>query len=229
MSIFVRLLLAGAFATVFVFLSGQIGFGQDDSGVRVAEGNRDSSKLAPPENAVISNTVSFQLSDWKAMHFHDAQEAEKHLKIVEQLGCVAKKSQHGGHIDVRYHCQEWKSIALDNAESAKQWNHWLVSAGFDVYWPQVDAAFSSGTEAVQFRLAETKTLHGDGSLEQNQYLETLKKLGCDVRTIEHNGHSDIRFRAPTWTTIRFADEAAAAQWREWLVANEFELNLEEKK
>lgn len=200
-------------------------FAQDDASVRNDASKGDSSKLASHETTPSKESISFQLRDWKQMHFHDAQEAEKHLKIVEQLGCVAKKSQHGGHIDVRYHCQEWKSVSLESPEAVQQWHDWLVSAGFDVFRPRVDAAFSSGEKAVQFRLVEFKALHGDGTPEQNQFIDTLKKIGCDVRVIDHNGHADIRFRAPTWCTIRVADEAAANQWNEWLTTQGFEAKL----
>jgi hypothetical protein len=89
----------------------------------------------------------------------------------------------------------------------------------------VDAAFSSGEKAVQFRLVEFKSIHGDGSPEQSQFIDTLKKVGCDVRVMDHNGHTDFRFRAPTWCTIRVADEAAAKQWSEWLNAQGFEAKL----
>ncbi len=65
----------------------------------------------------------------------------------------------------------------------------------------------------------------DGSPEQVQFIETLKKVGCDVRVMEHGGHSDIRFRAPTWCTIHVADEAAANQWKEWIETQGFEANL----
>ncbi len=215
----------GLFVAAIVVVGVHTCFAQDEAGVKNGGDNLASSKLASHETKPAAELVSFQLRDWKQMHFDDPQQADKHLKTVEQLGCVAKKSQHGGHTDVRYHCQEWKSITLDNAESAKQWNDWLVSAGFDVFRPRVDAAFSSGEKAVQFRLVEFKALHGDGTPEQNQFIDTLKKIGCDVRVIDHNGHADIRFRAPTWCTIRVADEAAANQWNEWLTTQGFEAKL----
>jgi hypothetical protein len=217
---------ARLFATVIIVVGVQSSFGQENSSLRVAEGDRGSSNAVSPEVATVGQTVSYQLRDWKPMHFHDAQEAERYLRTVEQLGCVAKKTQHGGHIDVQYHCQEWKSISLDNPEAAQQWRDWLVTAGFDVFWPRVDATFSNGPEAVQFRQLEYKTIHGDGSAEQSQFVETLKKLGCDVRAIEHNSHADIRYRAPTWTTIRFADQTEAKKWREWLVTQGFETKSE---
>lgn len=213
-----------AFAVVLA-AGAQACFAQDTTGTKNEMDNRSSSKLASHEKSPAGEAISFQLRDWKQMHFHNAQEAEKHLKTVEQLGCVAKKDQHGDHIDVRYHCLEWKSITLETQDAAKQWHDWLVSAGFDVFRPNVDPTFATGAESVQFRLTEFKAVHGDGSAEQQQFVDTLKKVGCDVRVTDHNGHSDIRFRAPTWCTIRVADEAAANQWREWLTSQGFEAKL----
>jgi hypothetical protein len=200
----------------------------DQSSVNADE-NPGSAKLASHEPENSKQTISFQLRDWKAMHFHTPEDAQKHLETVEQLGCVAKQSQHGGHIDVRYHCQEWKSISVEKAETAQQWQAWLEWAGFDVFRMQRDPSFSQGSEGVEFRLADWKTIHGNGSPEQNQFTETLKKIGCDVRITEHNGHSDIRFRAPIWCEIRIADPAAANQWQEWFKAQGFETRLVSKQ
>lgn len=215
----------GLVAAAIVLVGAQVCFAQDGLGVGKDSISRGSSKLASHEKTPVGVSISYQLLDWKQMHFHDAQQAEKHLKSVEQLGCVAKKSQHGGHIDVRYHCQEWRSITLANAEDAKQWYDWLQSAGFDVFRPEADPSFSKGTDAVQFKLADYKSVHGDGSPEQSQFVDTLKKIGCDVRELEHNGHSDIRYRAPTWCTIRVADASAANDWLEWLTSQGFDARL----
>jgi hypothetical protein len=93
----------------------------------------------------------------------------------------------------------------------------------------MDPSFSQGAEGIDFRLADWKTIHGDGSPAQTQFIDTLKKLGCDVRIVEHEGHSDIRFRAPIWCVIRVADQAAANQWMEWFKAQGFESRLVTKK
>lgn len=198
------------------------GFTQDGTSPVRSEENQGAAKLASLERTTSKATVSFQLRDWKAMHFHDSAQAQKHLEAVQKLGCVAKQSQHGGHIDVRYHCQEWKSISVDNPDIAKQWQDWLLSAGFDVFRPQTDPSFSQGAEGIEFRLADWKSFHGDDSAEQARFIDTLKKVGCDVRVNEHDGHSDIRFRAPIWCVIRIADQAAANQWMEWFKAQGFE-------
>ncbi len=197
------------------------GFAQDETKRTKAEENQGSAKLASLDRTAAKQTISYQLLDWKGMHFHDSAQAQKHLEIVKKLGCVAKSGQHSGHIDVKYHCQEWKSISLDNAESAHQWQTWLQSAGFDVFRQQIDPSFSQGAEGIEFRLSDWKTIHGDGSAEQAKFIDTLKKVGCDVRVVEHGDHSDIRFRAPTWCEIRIADQAAANQWTEWFKSQGF--------
>jgi hypothetical protein len=204
------------------------GFAQDETDRTKAEKNQGSATLASLERTAAKHTIAYQLRDWKGMHFHDAALAQKHLDTVKQLGCVAKSGQHSGHIDVKYHCQEWKSISVDGADKAQQWQTWLVSAGFDVFCQQVDPSFSQGAEGIEFRLADWKTIHGDGSPEQTQFIDTLRKMGCDVRVVEHNGHSDVRFRAPIWCVIRVADQAAANQWMDWFKAQSFEARLATK-
>jgi hypothetical protein len=62
---------------------------------------------------------------------------------------------------------------------------------------------------------------------EKQFVETLKKLGVEVRIDQHDGHSDIAFRAPTWRDVHLADHAAADQLMGWLKQQGFETQHEE--
>ncbi len=171
-------------------------------------------------------TLAFRLADWKQFHFDDPAKAQQHLETVNKLGCEAKQDSHSGHIDVTYRCTEWKTIDVANHDLAHQWQGWLEAAGFDVSHGHVDAKFVQGTEAVKFRMVEWKSLHGNGTPDEQKFIDTLKGVGCDVRVAEHDGHSDIRFRAPIWCDILVADHATANQWMEWFKANGFETRHE---
>jgi hypothetical protein len=184
-------------------------------------------KASPVSHEHSKETLAFRLADWKQLHFDDSTKAQQHVETVTKLGCEVKQGNHAGHIDVGYRCAEWKSIELENHDLAQQWQGWLEAAGFDVSHGHLDNGFSEGPEVVKFRLTEWKSLHGEGTPGEQTFIDTLKKVGCDVRVAEHKGHSDIRFRAPMWRDIHVADHAAANQWTEWFKANGFETSHEQ--
>jgi len=80
-----------------------------------------------------------------------------------------------------------------------------------------------GGESLAFVLPEWKTMHFDDATKAGQHLETVKKMGCEVK---QGNHSDIRFRAPTWRDIHVADHASADQWKKWLKQTGFEARHE---
>jgi hypothetical protein len=170
--------------------------------------------------------IGYQLKDWKESHFDDAKKAEQHFQAVQKLGCEVKKDKHDGHIDVRYRCPEWKQMNVNNHQLADQWQGWLMAAGFDVSHGHTDPAFTSGPEVIEFRLVEWKNIHGNGSPQEAALIATLKKMGCDVKQDQHNGHSDISYRSPVWRDLHFADHKAVEQWESWLKSNGFETKHE---
>ncbi|WP_459555847.1 hypothetical protein [Lacunimicrobium album] len=171
-------------------------------------------------------TLGFQLADWKEAHFDDPAKAEQHFQTLKKLGCEVEKGGHAGHIDVRYRVKEWKTLNVASHDLAHQWEGWLKGAGFDVFHGHKDAAFSQGPEAVEFRLVTWKTIHSNGGNEQAQIVDTLKKVGCEVKVDQHDGHTDIKYRSPVWTDIHLADHPTAEKWMGWLKANGFETQHE---
>lgn len=178
------------------------------------------------EHVHSGETLAFQLSQWKEMHFDDALKASQHLETVRKLGCEVKQGNHAGHIDVSYRCPEWKSLTVKDHALAEQWAGWLKGSGFDVSHCHTDPAFAKGPEAVEFRMVKWKQVHGNGSQQEAQMLEQLKKLGAEVVVENHGNHSDIKFRAPTWRDVHFADHKAADEWMGWLKQNGFETRHE---
>lgn len=171
-------------------------------------------------------TLAFQLPQWKAMHFDDAAKATQHMETVKKLGCEVKQGNHAGHIDVSYRCPEWKTMAVKDHAMADQWSGWLKASGFDVSHSHSDPAFAEGPEAVEFRMVKWKQIHGNGSPQEAQMLDQLKKVGAEVVVENHGNHSDIKFRAPTWRDVHFADHGTADQWMGWLKQNGFETRHE---
>ncbi|MGV3484850.1 MAG: hypothetical protein ACO1RT_10575 [Planctomycetaceae bacterium] len=171
-------------------------------------------------------SLAFQLPQWKVMHFDDAAKATQHLATVKKLGCEVKQGNHAGHIDVSYRCPEWKSLTVKDHAVADQWADWLKASGFDVSHSHTDPAFAAGPETVEFRMLKWKQIHGNGSPQEAQMLDQLKKVGAEVAVESHGNHSDIKFRAPTWRDVHFADHKSADQWMSWLKQNGFETRHE---
>jgi hypothetical protein len=178
------------------------------------------------DHAHSGESLAFQLTDWKSMHFDDANKAAQHAATVKKLGCEVKQDNHAGHIDVTYRSAQWKEMQVKNHNMAEQWENWLSKSGFDVSHSHPDPAYAKGPEAVEFRLVKWKSMHGDGSANEKQFVTTLQQLGCEVRMDKHDGHADIAFRAPTWRDVHVADHGKADQLMGWLNQNGFEVRHE---
>ena len=183
-------------------------------------GHAQADSHAEHDHSHANETLAFNLSKWKEMHFDDAEKATKHFETVKKLGCEVKQANHAGHIDVVYRCPEWKVLAVSDHAMADQWAAWLKNAGFDVSHGHTDVAFATGPEVVELRMVKWKTIHGNGSAEEAETLEQLKKLGVEVIVESHGNHDDIRFRASDLAKHprrrsrdgRTMDEVATSKW-----------------
>jgi hypothetical protein len=75
---------------------------------------------------------------------------------------------------------------------------------------------------VGFRMANWRSIHGDGTKATTDLVSTLQKIGCEVKQDNHGGHVDISFRCPSWKTVSVQNDDQSNQWHQWLVNNEFE-------
>lgn len=75
---------------------------------------------------------------------------------------------------------------------------------------------------VGFRMANWRTIHGDGTQTTTDMVSTLQKIGCEVKQDNHGGHTDISFRCASWKTVSVQNDDQSNQWHQWLVNNEFE-------
>ncbi|MCS7466342.1 hypothetical protein NZK35_06590 [Stieleria sp. ICT_E10.1] len=178
------------------------------------------------DHAHRGETLAFYLPEWKSMHFDDANKAAQHAATVKKLGCEVKQDSHDGHTDVTYRIAQWKEMEVKDHKMAEQWAGWLSKSGFDVSHAHPDPAYAKGPEVVEFRMVKWKRMHGDGSANEKQMIDTLKKVGAEVRVDSHDGHSDIAFRAPTWRDVHVANHKTADQLMGWLKQNGFETRHE---
>ncbi len=167
--------------------------------------------------------VAFALTSWKTMHFDDAKKATQHAETVKKLGCELKQGKHDGHIDVSYRCAQWRTMTVPDHKMAEQWIGWLKASGFDVSHAHTDPSYTTGNEIVEFRLMSWKSVHGKGGTEESQLIERLNKIGCEVVTSQHAGHTDIKYRAPVWRDVHVVDHAKAEELMTWLKQNGFEV------
>ena len=168
--------------------------------------------------------VAYRLADWHEMHFDDPMKAAQHLKAVRDLGCEAKQSNHGGHIDIVYRCPEWRQAPVQSHELAAQWLGWLKASGFDTHHPHVSETFTRGGETIEIRLADWKAVHMEGPMagQSRDFTTALQDLGCEVRQQNHGGHTDLAYRCPIWTTLHMPNHETAETWQTWLRSHGFE-------
>ncbi len=84
-------------------------------------------------------------------------------------------------------------------------------------------------ETIAFRLKETKELHFEDAAKAQQHVQTLKRLGCEVRQSGHAGHIDVIYRCTEWKTTEFTTHELAEQWDEWLKSSGFDVSHPHKK
>lgn len=75
--------------------------------------------------------VRFRKTDWQILHMHDASKVAGLVATLKMIGCETEQHEHNGHIDVRFRCNNWKSIALQTHNSAHSWQEWLNNLGFE--------------------------------------------------------------------------------------------------
>lgn len=79
--------------------------------------------------------------------------------------------------------------------------------------PAVQAA--APLRKLGFRVVDWKTIHSKTEVEAQQDISTLKKIGCEVVSQQHENHIDIKYRCPQWKSIKLATDGLVAQWSQW--------------
>lgn len=176
-----------------------------------------------------SNTmkkIGFRLIEWKAIHSHSEQESKETVAALQKVGCEVLTEQHGDHIDVKYRCPEWKALSLANNQLVNQWSTWFQAKGIETV--VVSPPANTQKPTVKFRLTTPKTVHLHDQEAAKKIINTLKLVGCQVQTNEHNGHLDATFSSPNWITIELPSEDNAHAWQKWFDDSGFETQHEHK-
>ena len=87
---------------------------------------------------------------------------------------------------------------------------------------QSATAHAAEKELVEYRLKNWKTVEFEDSDLAKTHVETIQKLGCEVKQEDHNGHMDVSYRCLEWKQIALKTHADAHNWEKWLKASGFE-------
>ncbi|MFN3192325.1 MAG: hypothetical protein ACE361_17575 [Aureliella sp.] len=75
---------------------------------------------------------------------------------------------------------------------------------------------------VAFRMENWKSKHIHDNDVATKHAATLKQLGCEVKTANHNGHMDVSCRTVFWKSLALDSDDQAQQWVTWLQQSGFE-------
>jgi len=87
-------------------------------------------------------------------------------------------------------------------------------------------AIAGADEIVRYQLSDWKAKHIHDSKKADTIAKTLKKLGCELKKVQHNGHIDVKYRCPKWRQLSLDSHADAHKWEKWL--KEFGFKTEHK-
>lgn len=102
----------------------------------------------------------------------------------------------------------------------------LVLLALAIVSPMLSINSVSAEEIVRYRLPDWKRKHLHDVGKADKIVETLKKLGCEVEKLDHNGHVDVKYRCPEWRQIKPATHDEAVRWEKWF--KEFYFLVEHK-
>ena len=84
------------------------------------------------------------------------------------------------------------------------------------------ATTASAEEIVRYKLANWKAKHIHDAKKAETIADTLKKLGCELQKLDHDGHIDVRYRCPEWKQLDLKTHDEAHKWEKWLKDYGFE-------
>ncbi|MEZ6137642.1 MAG: hypothetical protein R3C53_22375 [Pirellulaceae bacterium] len=73
-----------------------------------------------------------------------------------------------------------------------------------------------------FQLYDWHAKHFDDPAQAAEHAKVLKQLQCEVATVQHNGHTDVRCRTIVWKSLALDSVEQVQQWQAWLNAAGFE-------
>jgi len=81
---------------------------------------------------------------------------------------------------------------------------------------------AAAEEIVHYQLKEWKAKHIHDNKKATSIAGTLKKIGCEVESHQHNGHMDVKYRCLKKHEMKLKNHKEALQWEKWLKEFGFE-------
>jgi len=72
--------------------------------------------------------------------------------------------------------------------------------------------FAIADEVVRYQLAEWKAKHIHDAKKADTIMQTLKKLGCELKKNQHNGHIDVKYRCMKGHELKLNSQEDAHKW-----------------
>lgn len=112
----------------------------------------------------------------------------------------------------------------------------ILMAGWIVQCPSLEAqgvtpSGSAGNTKkiyLAFRMESWSTKHIHDAAQATKHAETLKQLGCEVKTVAHSGHADVQCRTVLWKSLELDQAEQAKQWASWLQQSGFDIIFAQK-
>jgi len=189
----------------------------------VAPIQSQSSTYRPPQTqqvALSAKLVGYRATDWNTVHTYSKAEAEQTLATLKRIGCEVETNNHGDHVDIKFRCEEWRSMKVKTHTLQSQWSNWCEKQGMETV--VVNPPVNTKRPTVAFQMATPRTVHLHDHAAAQKIMNTLTLIGCELKTVDHNGHTDATFSCPQWKTIELATEDRALAWQEWLKESGFE-------
>ena len=196
--------------------------------VETAAGQSQSNTYRPAQANQVSSAakiVGYRTTDWQTVHTASSDEADQTVATLKRIGCEVDTNNHGDHIDIKFRCPEWRSMKVKTHTLQAQWSSWCESQGLEIV--VVNPPENTKRPTVMFQMAQPRTVHLHDQAAAIKILNTLTLIGCDIKTNDHNGHTDATFGCPDWRTIELASEDSAHAWQKWLKESGFETKHEQ--
>ena len=165
--------------------------------------------------------VGYRATEWKTIHTSSKAEAEQTLRTLKRIGCEVGTNNHGDHVDITFRCEEWRSMKVKTYSLQSQWSNWCENQGMETV--VVNPPATTKRPIVAFQMVKPRTVHLHDHADAQKILNTLTLVGCELKTVDHNGHTDATFSCPQWRTIELATEDSALAWEKWLKESGFDI------
>lgn len=86
----------------------------------------------------------------------------------------------------------------------------------------IASAATGGELFLAFRMEDWGAAHFHDEAKAKKHIEVLKQLGCEVKTVDHDGHLDVQCRTTFWKSLALKDQAQVDQWQKWFDAFGFD-------